>query len=159
MIPFRSILCAVDFSESSREAFRVACSLAQPESRLVLLHVIEPSLVFSELGAPSWISADGPELRASIENQLREFYVPDRAIEIEYRAAEGSAAESIIRAGDEIGSDLIVLATHGRSGLERLLIGSVAESVLRKATRPVLALRTPSHLVGAEPPKSTVQGG
>jgi quercetin dioxygenase-like cupin family protein len=59
------------------------------------------------------------------------------------QAAEGNAAEEILRLAERAGCDLIVMGTHGRTGLKRLLAGSVAEEVLRKAPCPVLAVRTP----------------
>ena len=143
---FRTILVAADFSENSWEAFRMACSLAHPdETRLTVLHAVEPPII-SELDVPLPPTDEDRAHREALGGRLREFYAPDRPLRVEYRTRDGFAAEEILRVGDEVGADLIVLGTHGRTGLGRLLAGSVAEAVLRRAHCPVLALRSPSHL-------------
>jgi nucleotide-binding universal stress UspA family protein len=148
MISFRAILVAADFSETSRDAFRAACALARVDkTRLIVLHVLEPNLVPE---APVYfgqksiryvqVPRDPSELK-SLKEQLRDAYTPGQPLDVEYRIEEGVAAEEIVRAGDGLGCDLIVIGTHGRSGVSRVLAGSVAETVLRKASCPVLALR------------------
>lgn len=62
---------------------------------------------------------------------------------VEHRLREGDAAAEILQVADEVGADLIVLGTHGRTGLGRVLMGSVAEAVLRRARCPVLTLKSP----------------
>lgn len=144
---FRTILVAADFSESSREAFRIACSLAREDrTRLFVLHVKEPLIVFAEVGAPMILPDETPQAFDAIREHLRAVYVPDQPVDVEYRTVQGAAADEILQLADEVGSDLIVLGTHGRSGLARLLVGSVAETVMHKARCPVLALRSPKHL-------------
>jgi nucleotide-binding universal stress UspA family protein len=64
---------------------------------------------------------------------------------VETRLSQGEAAAEILRTADEIGADLIVMGTHGRTGLSRLLIGNVAESVLPKADCPVMVVKAPEH--------------
>ena len=114
MIPFRTMLVAADLSESSRQAFRVACSLAREEkTRICVVHVVEPNYVTAE-----------------------PVYSGQQTIEFSPIARE-------------LGCDLIVMGTHGRTGLGRLLMGSVAEKVLRGADCPVLTVRVP--LVPSEP--------
>ena len=71
-----------------------------------------------------------------------ELYIPDHPMQLEYIATQGDAAEEILRKTKEVGSDLIVMGTHGRTGLRRMLAGSVAVAVLRGAPCPVLALRS-----------------
>jgi nucleotide-binding universal stress UspA family protein len=160
-----TILVAADFSEGSRQAFRIACSLArQGGARLLVLHVVEPPLVLNESG-PSFPAAagDGNRLaaleeqlrgsglpanstdlpcveRAAREGQLRGSYVPDSPLDAAYLVRDGNAAEVILREAEGSRCDLIVLGTHGRTGLRRLLVGSVAEAVLRRATCPVLTV-------------------
>jgi nucleotide-binding universal stress UspA family protein len=142
-------LFAADFSESSRGAFRIACSLAgEGEPSIVVVHVLEAPRVAEEpvyFGQQS-VRYISPETDAtyteSVEKRLRRFYVPDRPVQIEYRTRGGLPAEEILSAAEENESDLIVMATHGRSGISRLLAGSVAEFVLRGAHCPVLALRS-----------------
>ncbi len=152
MQPFRTILFAADFSENSNEAFRAACSLAiEDKTRLVVLHV----------AAPNWV-ADGPvyhdqqsiqfhadevdESRHEVLKQkMREVYALHHPIDVVYQTTEGDAAEGILRVAQELSSDLIVMGTHGATGLHRLVAGSVAIAVLHGARCPVLALRSGVH--------------
>jgi nucleotide-binding universal stress UspA family protein len=147
MRPFRTILFAADFSVISQAAFRVACSLAvESQARLVVLHVAELPLTFEEpvsLRQPDMRSFDAArdEVRQQyLRREMREAYAPDRAIDVDYRLREGDASEEIIRTAEDIEADLIVIGTHGRTGLRRLLAGSVATTVLRRTRCPVLAL-------------------
>ena len=149
MTLFKQILFAADFSETSRDAFRIACSLArESDSRIVVVHVLESFRVAEEpvyFGQQSvrYIGTDPTEASMeSVERRLCQTYVPDRPILIEYRALSGLAAEEILRVSREAETDLIVMGTHGRSGISRFLAGSVAESVLRAAQCPVLAFRS-----------------
>ncbi len=150
MLPFRTIFVAADFSEGSRGAFRAACSLArEDETRIIVLNVLEPKYVPETpvyMGDQTLQYARGPRDRSEHEGlreRLRAVYAPDRALRIEYRTREGDPAEEILGSVEEAECDLIVLGTHGRTGLRRLLVGSVAEAVLRRARCPVLALREP----------------
>ena len=81
---------------------------------------------------------DGPDLNNPVETRLR----------------QGDAAEEILSSAEELGCDLIVMGTHGRSGLGRLLMGSVAESVLRKARCPVLTVKSPLSTTASASGKS-----
>jgi nucleotide-binding universal stress UspA family protein len=146
---FRTILVAADFSESSREAFWVACALAsEDKTRVFVLHVMEPRSVPETPGYVGRrtvrhlrIARDPPE-HESLKERLREVYAPDQPLDVEYQTKAGEAAGEILRSCEEIQCDLIVMGTHGRKGLSRLLAGSIAEEVLRKAPCPVLALRS-----------------
>ncbi len=134
----RVILIAADLSESSVDAFRLACSLATgDETRLFVLHVIDPEMIPKEASA-----SEVEIIRGTRERQVREVYVPDRPVAVEYRTTQGSPAAEIIRMADEHGANLIVMGTHGRTGLRRLVAGSVANAVLRGANCPVMALRS-----------------
>jgi universal stress protein A len=146
---FRTILVAADHSARSREAFHVACSLAREgATRLIVLLVLEPPdgvIESSEEGifAIGEREAEGDPLNTL----LHEHYIPDHPISVEYLIREGRAADVILQVADEERCDLIVMGTHGRRGLDRLLTGSVAEAVLRKAHCPVLTVRSslPGH--------------
>jgi nucleotide-binding universal stress UspA family protein len=149
MQPFRTILFAADFSENSHEAFRVACSLAvDNKTRLTVLHVLEPNWVPQEpvyYGQATVQFQDvgrDESYHESIKRELCEAYAPNHAIDIVYQTKEGNASAEIVRTAKEIGSDLIVMGTHGRTGIRWLLAGSVAIAVMRKARCPVLALRS-----------------
>lgn len=145
MPQFRSILCAGDFSESSKKAFRLACSLAvESKTRVVVLHVAEPNWVAEtpvysgQQTIPFTVAERDASALTAFERQMRETYVPSHPVEIEYATREGKPADEILRAAGENGCDLIVMGTSGRKGLQRLLYGSVAEAVLRGAHCTVL---------------------
>ncbi len=148
MTPFRTILVAADFSEASREAFRSACSIAREDkTRLFVLNVLEPKY---EAAAPVYFGdetvhftriARDPTEHDSVKKRLEEAYKPGRPLDVTYQTAEGDAAEEILNSCVAIGCDLIVMGTHGRSGLSRFLAGSVAEAVLRGARCSALAVR------------------
>lgn len=151
---FQTTLCAGDFSESSKEAFRLACSLAvENKTRVFVVHVAEPNWVAEEpvysgqQTIPFTVAERDVKSFAAIEHRMRETYAPSRPVEIQYVMKEGKPAEEILRAAAEYGCDLIVMGTHGRKGVTKLLYGSVAESVLRGARCTVLvrsALGRPS---------------
>lgn len=155
MTLFRSILVAADFSESSLESFRLACSLAdEKRTRLSVFHAVRPRYitehpVYRGQQTVRFFEVERDEAcHASLRDRLRAAYSPNRAIDAEYLTEEGDTIEEILRAAEERGCDLIVMGTHGRTGLDRLLAGSVAEGVLRKARCPVLALRSSDARLG-----------
>src|SRR5262249_32720257 len=140
MLAVHTILHPTDFSEPSEYAFRLACSLARDYgARLIVLHVVTPPVVVYGEG----VVPPGPELYQGGANvKLSQMRVPADAPS-ERRQKEGDPATEILGVAQETRPDLIVLGTHGRTGLGRLLMGSVAEQVLRRAPCPVLTVRTP----------------
>jgi nucleotide-binding universal stress UspA family protein len=128
---FLNILHPTDLSEDSMAAFRVACRLARDGTRLIVLHVMEDSLV----------AAEG--YLATLSNRLREIESPDPDVTLELHLEEGHAADEILRMAENARCDLIVLGSHGKTGLRRLFTGSVAEAVLRRAKCPVLIVKQP----------------
>jgi nucleotide-binding universal stress UspA family protein len=142
MLRMNAILYATDFSDSSKIAFPLACSLARDHgSRLIVLHVVATgtyeiaNLAQLGQGESRWQFED------RIRRMLEEFQPPDGRVAVECKLAEGDPAASIIKAAEETGSDLIVLGTHGRTGFRRVLMGSVAEHVMRSAPCPVLVVK------------------
>lgn len=136
MLAIGTILYPTDFSPLAYHAFEVACALAHDyKARLVLLHVHEPPVPMGEL-----VPTEPPGYRESLMRDLQGL-TPLPPIAVEYRLEEGPVAEGIVRVANETKSDLIVLGTHGRSGLRRILLGSVAESVLREAPCLVLTVK------------------
>jgi len=136
MARFRNILVAADFSEGSKRAFATACSLAgEGAAQMTVLKVraAEPST-----GAPD----------SEVLDRLRSQYVPDRPLETEYFVRSGDPASVILEEVARLDADLVAMGTHGRTGLGRLLTGSVAEAVLRRAPCPVLAMRSSETLDG-----------
>jgi nucleotide-binding universal stress UspA family protein len=149
---FRTILVAVDFSEGTKQSFHLACSLArQGQSRLIVLFVAEPMyaapepVYFGQQTVRFTVVERAPAYYQALKERLRNVYAPSHPLDVEYSTRVGAAAEEILQAAAETGADLIVMGTHGRTGLRRLLAGSVAEAVLRQSPCPVLALRTPEH--------------
>jgi nucleotide-binding universal stress UspA family protein len=154
MLPIRTILHPTDFSDNSAYAFRLACSLARDYgARLVLLHVAEQPVVVPVDG----VAALPPPLdRQLLLRELGCWQAREPRVRVEHRVAEGEPATEIVQAAVETGSDVILMATHGRTGLGRLLLGSVAERVLRQAPCPVVTVKAPHPL--APPAKgSTAQ--
>lgn len=145
MPAFRTILLATDFSPASHRAFEIATALAgATTTRLHLLYVLEPPSVAGELGVRFPVEDPEPTRQALLQ-RLRDQYVPERPVECAYEVLSGAPAATILERAGTLGADLIVLGTHGRSGLARWVAGSVAEAVLRQAQVPVLAFRDPHH--------------
>jgi universal stress protein A len=149
MLPIHTIVYPTDFSEPSGFAFRMACSLARDyNARLFVLHVIPPALVYGEgLIAPI---TDGHQ--DELREQMNKMDPRDPRLIIERRLVEGDPATEILRVARELPCDLIVMGTHGRTGLGRLLMGSVAEQIVRKAPCPVLTVKAPLAPEVAETP-------
>jgi nucleotide-binding universal stress UspA family protein/quercetin dioxygenase-like cupin family protein len=157
MRSYRVILHPTDFSDNSRSAFESACSLARDhDATLVLLHVMPPAV-----GA--FLPATTPDPLRPLESQKAlpwQYPWPrpdDPPVRVEHRVAEGDAPAEILHLAGALPCDLIVMGTHGRTGLNRLLAGSVAEEVLRKAACPVMVVRTP--LAGAPPVAAPAKAG
>jgi nucleotide-binding universal stress UspA family protein len=143
MPSIRTILHPTDFSENSRYAFQTACSLARDhDARLVLLHVMVPASA-PLIDAPATDSSRSTESQEALKGRFPWPLPLDSDIVVEHRAAEGDPIEEILRMAKSLQCDMIVMGTHGRTGLRRLLTGSVAEEVLRRASCPVLAVRPP----------------
>lgn len=141
MLPIKTILHATDFSERSDYAFRVACALARDyQARLIVLHVLPTTVV----GYPDGIILTQPEeYRAEARRKLQEMQPSHPSVALERMLGDGDAATTIVDTAGNKQCDLIVMGTHGWSGLTRLLMGSVAEAVVRRATCPVLTVKTP----------------
>lgn len=145
------ILVPIDFSPSSRVALEYATFLAgKLGAELVALHVWEPpgyvgpdtlALLPVAAGQPGW-DQTRDEVRREVEHFLAK--LAERPRQLAVRVEAGEPSDTILNAAKDGGADLIVMGTHGRTGLSRLLIGSVAEAVLRRSTCPVLTLRVPS---------------
>src|SRR5262245_12944554 len=141
MLPLHTILHPTDFSERSRNALHLACALARDYgARLVILHVAALPTVVSAEGV---LPPDPELLYREAKEQLGRLEVPDANVRVERRFEEGVPVTVILHVAEEIHADLIVMGTHGRTGLARLLMGSVAEQVVRKASCPVLIVTTP----------------
>lgn len=159
MYPVRTILHPTDFSECSRTAFHLAGSIAKAEgARLIVLHVKQDPGPLVAYGQPM-IALEPAECRDQLWEALRMFQLYDPRVEIEHRLVPGDAGHEIVQAAKETEADLIVMGTHGRTGLAHLVLGSVAEYVQRKAPCTVVTVRS---RVGkkhqAEPARADVVG-
>jgi nucleotide-binding universal stress UspA family protein len=152
MVSIRRILCPVDFSAHSRRALDHAMAIASwYDAAVTVLHVSPPLPVAAYApmsGMPPYVGLT-PEGRQVLLRSMKEFAGSGLThIPVEFEVAEGPPAGVIVASASELLADLVVLGTHGRSGFERWMLGSVTEKVLRKARCPVLTV--PTHL--AEPP-------
>ena len=143
MIEIPRILCPVDFSDHSQRAVDYAVALARwYTARLTLLHVCD--VVPLAPIVPEMIPGMtiGPEYRQRVLGDLERFVEPAAAdaVPLNYAVAEGHTGQEIVRYAKENSAGLIVMGTHGRAGLERWLLGSVAERVLHRAPCPVLTV-------------------
>ena len=105
---------------------------------MVAIHVVEPvAVAFTE-----YTAYVGPEEDMDkVTEMLHALKAPSSNVTLEHRMLEGSAPGVITETAEEIGADLIVMGTHGRTGFTRFVMGSVAEAVLRRAPCPVLTIR------------------
>jgi nucleotide-binding universal stress UspA family protein len=143
MMPIKTILHPTDFSACSTDAFRVACSLAHDYgARLIVLHVTSlPDLAYKGYALPD-APVGAEEYLTKVREDLARLQPSDSQVPVERRLEEGDPVAEILRVAAATGTNLIVLGTHGRTGLGHLLMGSVAEQVVRNATCPVLTLKS-----------------
>jgi nucleotide-binding universal stress UspA family protein len=139
---FQKILCPIGFDQNSVAAITFAQQLADPRiSILYLLHVLSDPAVDTVVLHPHPILTEGNAER-ELQNLAKKHLLSNFAYQIVLRT--GDPASLIVTVADELQADLIVMPTHGRQGIMHMIIGSVAERVIREARIPVLTLR-PSH--------------
>jgi nucleotide-binding universal stress UspA family protein len=141
---FHHIVVPVDFEEPSQQALQVAIDLALTfDAKLTLVHAWDIS-TFAYAGSSSFVTADlwtpiANAAEAQLESSLA--VVRKRLPKAESILAQGAPAVEVVAAANRVGADLIVMGTHGRQGLGRVFLGSVAEKVVRSSTVPVLTIR------------------
>jgi nucleotide-binding universal stress UspA family protein len=137
----KKILFPTDFSSCSDAPLAYATVLARDTgATLLIVHVEEPPLAYG--GGEMYYGTPEPDY-AGLERMLANVRPTDPAVPCERRLVSGSPAETIVELAAAEDVDLIVMGTHGRTGLRRLLMGSVAEAVIREAPCPVLVYRAP----------------
>jgi nucleotide-binding universal stress UspA family protein len=160
MLSIRTILHPTDFSDSARDAFRLACALARDYgARLVLLHVGRQPVIQPFGGV---IPPEPEQYHEELAESLCKIEADDPKVCVERRLIfGGDPAVEIVQVARQIPCDLIVLGTHGRTGLGHLLMGSVAERVVRAAPCPVVAVKSPrpASSLPAEPSGLRRDGG
>jgi nucleotide-binding universal stress UspA family protein len=153
---YKTILVPTDFSEFSRAAIEYAQRLAeQVGGTLVLLHVVEPVYPYAADG-PLYFPGDlrNPNFKPSPDAEkaiarLAENVAGTAGRPVEGKVSVGQAYDEIARMARELPADLIVIASHGYTGLKHVFMGSTAERVVRHATCPVLVVRQPAETAGA----------
>ena len=144
MPDIKKILCAVDFSDSSRIVAEYAATFAQSLGAQVVVLYVAPSLT-QYVGfhvPPSSIESfvggivDGAE--QTMEKFIEEHF---KGLPVTGKVTTGYAAEEILTVAQENSADMIVMGTHGRKGIDRILFGSVAEKVVKSAPIPVFTVR------------------
>jgi universal stress protein A len=150
-VPFRNILCPVDFDESSMHALEMAGDIArQNDGTVFVLHVV--SMIVAPARVTGYLDlykSQEERARAKLQEIAHKQLT---GLKYELLAEMGDPAPMILKAEKQAAADLVVMATHGRRGFSRLLLGSVAELVLRQASCPVLMVRhlqLQKHLVNA----------
>jgi nucleotide-binding universal stress UspA family protein len=150
MLAIQKILHPTDLSPLSECAFRLACSLARDHgAKLIILNVRLPDILFSD--TPYVLPPDPQQLWETWQEELLRLQPPTPTIAVEHLLKEGDPATEILRTAEENGCGLIVMGTHGRTGVRRLLMGSVAEQVLRSSACPVLTVKAPSAITQSVP--------
>jgi len=149
MLPLKKIVCPTDFSEPAAEGLKIATELAtQFSAEMLLVHVVTPLPVMHGGVAPTGfhIPAVLEELEESAKKSLKEIRREKLPAEIQARTfvAHGRPAHEIVALAEQEKADIIVIATQGESGWQRLVFGSVAEKVVRHADCPVLTVRAPN---------------
>jgi nucleotide-binding universal stress UspA family protein len=147
----RTILLPTDFSECGNYALSYAASLARTfNASIICLNVIEPivpTVGYSGMTEPLPIADIAEQLEDSAERELPKLAECDECsgLNVEEVVVHGEAASEIVRVAKERSADLIVISSHGRTGLGRILFGSTAEAVVRHATCPVLVVKPPQE--------------
>jgi nucleotide-binding universal stress UspA family protein len=142
MITIKSIMCPIDFSEASKNAFRYACEFAKAMgSKIILLNVIEPRPMAADM------TLNYIPLEEDLANAAREDFEPlvqeakGKGIEVQADVMIGVPSDMILSQVTDFDVSLLIMGSHGKTGLSRLLMGSVAEAVVRKAKIPVLIVK------------------
>jgi universal stress protein A len=146
-LELKRILVTTDFSEESRKAFRYATAFAEQfRAQLDVLVVVEPVTFMSGMEAVP-IAIDPVSVRVAAEKSLADWIKKELPPDLKVTpiVREGRAYSEIVKTAEERGADMILIATHGYTGLKHLFMGSTAERVTRHAHCPVLIVRQKEH--------------
>ncbi len=137
--PKQNVVVPVDFSEASLAALRTASELAEDPTRLRAIHVL-PVLSAAEPGV-IWDAVDDASREQHTQDAFQQWVADSPLSQVSLTCRFGDPGHEIALFAEQVEADLIVMPSHGRTGLKRLLMGSVAERVLRLAHCPVLILK------------------
>ncbi|MBN1302745.1 MAG: universal stress protein [Melioribacteraceae bacterium] len=147
MNDIKKILVPIDFSDYSKNALRYSTGFAKKFSaKMYLIYIIEPTIYpadfsMGQIAVPSADVDVSKRAQEELQNLAKTEF--DSSIEVEIIIKSGKPFYEIIDTASELDIDLIIIATHGHTGVEHLLFGSTAEKVVRKAPCPVLSIREP----------------
>ena len=147
----RQILLPTDFSGCANYALPYAAAIARAtQASIICLHVVEPvvpAVGYTGLADPMPIADMSDQLEDSAERELPRLTDCEElnGLEVEEVIVHGDAAAEIVRVAGEREADLIVISSHGRTGLGRMIFGSTAEAVVRHASCPVLVVKPPQE--------------
>ncbi len=144
MPTIKNILCAVDFSEGSAQVAEYAATLAKATGAGIDCVYVAPSLAeYVGFNVPqAALDTFVGDVVASAETTMNDFVTEHfKGLPTRGRVLTGYPAEEILKAADADKTDMIVMGTHGRTGFDRILFGSVAEKVVKTATCPVLTIK------------------
>jgi nucleotide-binding universal stress UspA family protein len=144
MVQIKTIVCALDFSEVSPKVAEYAKALAEACGAKIVALYVAPSLTqYVEFHVQAsyiddFVTGIVSGATDTMDSFIKEYFP---GVTVESRVVSGYAAEEIVSVAEEVGADLIVLGTHGRKGIDKILFGSVAEKVIKTAKVPVLSMR------------------
>ncbi len=147
----RSILLPTDFSDCANYALSYTVGLARTfGARIICVHVIEPivpTVGYSGMTEPLPMADISEQLEDSAERELPKIAGCEECegLDVEEVIVHGESASEIVRVAEERAVDLVVISSHGRTGLGRILFGSTAEAVVRHAPCPVLVVKPPAE--------------
>lgn len=156
MAKLQKIVCALDLSEHSKLVAEHATMLAKMSGASIVAVYAAPTLTqYTGFHVPpNTIDSFVGEIVSGAEKAMTDFvaeYFPD--VQVKAEVVVGYAAEEILSLAENEDADLIVMGTHGRKGIDRILFGSVAEKVVKNSSRPVLTIRPSDDLVESDEPK------
>jgi nucleotide-binding universal stress UspA family protein len=139
----KRVVVGVDFSEGGDAAMEQAFSLAAVfKAPLDLVHVVEPGVLAAPAALGAMALVDGPALFEQIDEALtaRAEKAASAGLVCQTNSLQGVPARELVRHAQKVGADLIVVGTHGRTGIQHVVLGSVAERVVQHSTCPVLVI-------------------
>jgi nucleotide-binding universal stress UspA family protein len=143
LMSIKKVVVGIDFSEGSDAAMEQAFSLAAVfKANVDLVHVVEPGILAAPAALGSMALVDGPALFEQIDEALtaRAEKASAAGLVCQTNSLQGIAAREIVRHAQKVGADLIVVGTHGRTGMQHVVLGSVAERVVQHSPCPVLVI-------------------
>jgi nucleotide-binding universal stress UspA family protein len=143
----RHMLVPVDFSENAEAAVQCAADLAQKfGAKLHLFHVMEPASFVNDLqNVPFTLSNKQLEATATTDLEALATRFIDPSVQVSWAVKHGKGYQEIVKTAKQLKSDMIVISTHGYTGLKHTIMGSTAERVVRHAPCPVLVLRAEAN--------------